>query len=146
MSNDWQDNDSLNADGLHEQLGDDGAEQMPLHMLTGGGTEGFDDFGAAPKSRSNGMLVLLAAVVIGGGSLWAMRMASSDEPISTVGSDVEERVEAALARLSQQGEEDVEPSEATRHALDVLFRDTDEVVAMFINDPVHDQVTLDELQ
>lgn len=147
MNNDYKD-PFENPDLTDDSSGDPNA--MTLNMIAGDGggdVTGFEDFSPPKKSGSTGMLVLLLAVVVGGGALWAMRMAGSDEPVAAGGTEAEQKIEAALQRLSaQQGDGSADATEATRHALDMLFKDTDEVIAMFANDPTRNQVGLEDLQ
>lgn len=141
MNHDWDSQDPLTQD----EPGDEGMpQQMTMDMISGGAGGSLEDFAPPKKNGSSGMLVLLLAVVVGGGSLWAMRMAGPGEPVETAGSEAEKKIEAALARLSSDDADN--PQQATRHALDVLFRDTDEVIAMFADDPTQNQVALEELQ
>lgn len=151
MSNDWQGNDPLDNEVFNGGSEAQEDESINMDLLTRGGGS-FDEFAPPKKSGSTGVLVLLLAGIVGGGALWAMRVAGSTDPVSTVGSEAEQQIEAALARLSSTGGEadddevPLDPAGATRHALDVLFRDTDEVIAMFADDPTSNQVGLEELQ
>ncbi|MEX2671879.1 MAG: hypothetical protein WD294_07195 [Phycisphaeraceae bacterium] len=140
MNNDWESKDPFNQPEAGEE--GNGLDPNTLDMIDDSG--GFEEF-APPKSKSNGMLVLVLAVVVGAGALWGMRMAGSGDPVSAPSGEAEQKIEAALARFAG-GDDDGDPALATRHALDVLFRDTDDVIALFSDDPTHNQVGLKELQ
>lgn len=134
MNNDWDKQETFEQDAA----GDD----MSLDALSG---PGFEDLSPPKKNGVSGMMVLLLAVLVGGGVLWAMRMAGTGDPVASSGSAAEEKIEAALARLGG-GEAGNDSGAATRHALDALFRDTDDIIAMFADDPTRNQVGLEELQ
>lgn len=133
----------------------DGGGQEPKSMSLGGIARGnevteaeqleLDAAAKAPgKSMSQGMLLIALVVLVAGGVLYAMRLGQGDLG-DGASQQVEARVEAALAKLTQP--ETMRDDDPLAHQnLQALFDDTDAIVAMFAADHTERQVPIDYVQ
>lgn len=102
-----------------------------------GGSGGSNPFG-------QGALIIALVVLVAGGVLYGMRLAQGE--LSADGDQqVEARVEAALARLTQPQTMRADDPLAQQN-LRALFDDTDTIVAMFATDRTANQVPVDYVQ
>lgn len=123
---------------------DDGPAQMPLgvgdqNML--GEPLGLEAAPRAGSGRMQSALVMLLVVVVAAGALWTMRVTGGVEKVDSSVSAAEQKIEQALARL-KSGDKSAALKE---EHLDSLFGDTDQVVAIFENDPTKKQIEVDNL-
>lgn len=145
-SESWNNPISETGSGKLLPPGDDG-QQMPLNL--GGGDEfnpGLIDAPGLDGSRKGvpGLaLVLVIILAVGGGTLWAMRMTgSSAAPADETAASAELKIDEALKKLAAAGPEG---SNLARGSIEALFQDADQVVSLFANDPVKNQVAVEEL-
>jgi hypothetical protein len=98
----------------------------------------------APRSGvlSGGTLILAVLVVVGIGSLYLMRATQGDLGASKMATEVNAKIEQALAKLTKPGS--LSPDDPLRDQnMSDLFKDTESVLAMFASDPVKHQVPLE---
>ena len=143
--------DEMNKDG------DQGASQDndPMTMSLMAGVARPDDLPEASdldfesmkgpsKLFSQGSMVIVLVFLIAAGTLYAMRASQSDSDDSAI-SEVEAKIDTALARLSQvalmRSDDPIHPQN-----LDSLFESTDKVVELFNDDPTRLQVSIDNVQ
>lgn len=98
-------------------------------------------FGSDTSRRgANNLLILLLVAAVGGGSLWAMRAGGSIGGNDSSLAVVETKIDMALQRLGNKNQ--IGSGAAN---LDALFKDTDQIVAMFAHDPTRKQVPVESL-
>ncbi|MCE9591364.1 MAG: hypothetical protein K8S99_12660 [Planctomycetes bacterium] len=143
-----KENDLLDANGAGGES--DNPQSLPL-MAGVARPEGLPeandfDLEAKParKGVSQGTLLILGVLVIGAGALFLMR-STQGEIMAAAGSEVEAKVEQALARLSNPQSLSVQDP-LSKTNVNALFRDTDTIVAMFSADPSTHQVPLEYVQ
>ena len=115
--------------------------------LMGGVVEGLPEAGGADfdeppkrKSLSHGTLLVLGAMLVGGGSLYAMRATQGGEDAGS--KEVEARIEQALAKLSNpasMGKDDP----LSPQNINGLFKDTDAIVESMSFDLTARQVPIE---
>ncbi|MCC7408218.1 MAG: hypothetical protein IT442_09110 [Phycisphaeraceae bacterium] len=111
--------------------------------LGGEGTDALDadtGFEAKPPGRfmNQGTLLIFMAILVAGGSLYAMRLSRGDLTKST-NTSVEAKIEQALAKLTRpEALRDKDPLRPDN--LKSVFQDTEAVVNMFSSDPAERQV------
>jgi hypothetical protein len=88
------------------------------------------------KMLTQGTLLVLALAVVGGGSLYAMRITQGELSNDEGSKVIEERVEQALATALAKG------AWNNRAVIDELLGDTESALAAFTSDPVKHQVPI----
>ncbi|MCC7204641.1 MAG: hypothetical protein IT441_06150 [Phycisphaeraceae bacterium] len=136
----------MNSPSAHDDpLAEAGQDDLGLSTSTLGG-EGTDaleadaGFEAKPPGRflNQGTLLILMAILVAGGSLYAMRLSRGDLTKSN-NTSVEAKIEQALAKLTRpEALRDKDPLRPDN--LKSVFQDTDSVVNMFSSDPAERQV------
>ena len=125
------------ADTGPESIEQDPA-QMPLNLATGGGDEaipGLEEHSTFGQNKGiNGFLLILLLLIIGGGTLWVMRMSGAMESSDPDLASAEKKINQALQRFGQNGE--------GNRPLKELFSETNEAISVFANDPVKSQINL----
>lgn len=124
---------------------DDEPQQMPLNMIAGDVPAGdFDASGidAPRKGPSAGLLLVVVMLAVGGGALWAIRAGGAVAPKNEEVATAEKKIDEALERLASASKDG---SALTRDSIDALFNDADQVVALFTNDPLKSQVSVEDL-
>lgn len=128
------------SDHEHEPAGGDGEPQSLSLMsgVAGGASNGLSEadlmaVDSAGGSRiSHSTMVLIGVAVIAAASLYLMRM-TQGELAGAASSDVEVKIEQALAKLTQpQTLREDDPLQKDK--LEALFSDTDTIVSMFASD------------
>lgn len=104
----------------------------------------FDDGKPARKGLSQGTMLLIGLLVTSAGALYLMR-STQGEILGTAGSEVEAKIEQALARLSNPHALSSTDTLA-KNNVNALFKDTNNIVAMFAIDPSTRQVPLEFVQ
>lgn len=139
----WQ--DEQHDDAIRNADGDDRAvdEENMMFDPSMEAAKADVDFAGPPPKSNHGALLIALVLAIGAGSLYAMRMAGGAMSGDGTIAEAEQRVEMALARLAGK-ENDGPDTDAGRLA--ALFKDTDDVLAMFANDPTAKQVKVEQLQ
>lgn len=126
--------------------GSNGEGQTPdgAAWQAGGGLESAMGVGAAAgptkKKINEGMLLLLIVLVVAAAVLFLMRKTGSATIDQSLAS-VELKIEQALAQVSGNAR----PADGAR-GIDALLRNSDDVIAMFVNDPSNKQVPPDHLK
>jgi hypothetical protein len=131
----------------------DGAseQRQAMSMMNGAtvGPEGIPDAAdldmismKSGRSFNHGTLLLLMVFVIAAGTIWAMRMSQGELTLSSATKQLEAKVEAALSKLSAPNSR----GDAAKSNLNKLFQDTDQIVAVFSDDPATHQVPISHVQ
>jgi len=95
----------------------------------------------ASKSTTEGILLVVLLVAVGGAALWVMRMSTGNISDSAVTREVEAKIEQTLAKMSRP--ELLHPTDPLKaENMRSLFADTEAVVAIFNEDPADKQVPL----
>jgi len=98
--------------------------------------------GAKPNTgKTQSALIMLLVLIVAGGTLWTMRVTGGVEKMDSSVSVAEQKIEQALAKL--KGESKDSPLEQDN--LNELFGDTEQVVAIFEDDPTKKQINVDNL-
>lgn len=125
---------------------DDDAQQLPLGLDDPafgadaiGGTRG----GGASKSKTP--LILVAVLLVAAGTLYGMRMTGGIEKSDTTTAEAEKKIEDALRQLTG-GTKTTASDPLVKRNLDELFRDTEDVIALFGDDPTKNQVELENVK
>jgi len=118
--------------------------QMPLNLATGSGAEesipGLEEHSSFGKDKGiNGFLLVFLLLAVGAGAIWVMRMSGAMDSSSPDLSDAEKRINEALQRFGDEGQSE-------RGPLKKLFADTNEAITVFSEDPVQNQVDLNQVQ
>ena len=96
------------------------------------------------KLFSKSSMVIVLVFLIAAGTLYAMRLSQSDSSDGAI-SDVEAKIDTALAKLSQiaamRSDDPIHPQN-----IDKLFESTEKVIELFNNDPTRLQVSIDNVQ
>ena len=126
---------------------DDGPTQMPLGVggeqdMLGETPLGMEGSSSTSTGKTQSVLIMLLVVVVAGGALWTMRVTGGVEQVDSSVSVAEQKIEQALARLKSEDQN----GGVNQDQLDSLFGDTDQVVAIFENDPTKKQVDVDNLR
>lgn len=97
----------------------------------------------AKKRVSQGVLLLLAALVVAGAALFIMRK-TGQASVDTSANSVEKQIEAALAQLT--GKPMTTSGGGGGSGGDALLADTDQVIARFADDPTARQIDLEHVR
>lgn len=124
---------------------DDDAQQMPLGLDDPAfGADAIGGSGGA-SSKSKTPLILLAVLLVAGGTLYGMRMTGGIDSSDTTTAEAEKKIEAALRRLTG-GTSAPATDPLVKRNLDELFRDTEDVITLFGDDPTENQVELENVK
>lgn len=96
---------------------------------------------SARGSKLGGVLLIACLIIVGAGSLWAMRMAGGAPAPDQKQLDTQRKIDSALAKLKDR----VKAKNSAQAGQDP-YGDTDSVVALFLTDPSDKQVNIDEIQ